>query len=415
VAQTKQWKPKRNRSEDDRNRGSAGFIDLSEGENFLGYALFHGDPKKDEPGYYEFQQHWVTSGRGQSVPCAGDDCPYCEEGDKPRDVAYTAWLVLKDPRGTTLNNGDGEVLSFRANSLVIKQITEMIGEDESPKGVQFRMSRLDDRGNYVMSAKPKKALTATQIKELLKESGIDYDGMVTNRLRKAMEGLSVARALDEDDDDDVPTPKRNGGKATSKGAGKKAAPEADEWPAKSGGEQVVVDSVDEDGNFVMVTADVYDGAAKVWTTPDIEFNLEDLEEGQEIAIAYMTDSDGDFVLRAEPELMGEPEGEPEPEENDLPDELEDEEFDVVSIDKQNSTIDVKSDSLDLEFTLYFLDRGPASKVDFDDYEEGNTIVVSAEKDTVGDMVATAIPSVKEEAAKPAARGRKTAGTKGRGK
>lgn len=420
MARAKQWTPRRVRNEEDRNTGSAGFIDLSEGENFLGYALFEGDPSKDEPGYYEYMQHWVPSAKGgNSVPCAGEDCPFCEEGDKPRDVAYTAWLVVKDPKGTTLNNGDGEVLAFRANSIVIKQITEMRAEDESPRGVQFRMSRLDDRGNYIMASKPKTPLKVTRIRELLKESGIDFDGMVTNRLRKAMEGISVARALD-DDDDDEPTPaKKTAGKPAGKSAAKSTGAE---WPAKSKGLDVTVESVDDDGNFIMVENDDYDRAAKVWTTPDIDFNLEELEEGADITIAYMTDADDDFVLTSEPVLAEEPDEEPDDDapaaDNDLPDELEDEEFEVVSIDKTNSTMDVKSDALDLEFTLYFLDRGPAGNVDFDDYEDGSVIVVSAEKDTVGDMVATVVPSLKEEAPakKPATR-RRTATTaaKGRGK
>jgi hypothetical protein len=422
MAVARTWTPKRVRNEEDRNTGSAGFIDLTEGENFLGYALFEGDPKKDEPGYYEYLQHWVTGAKGgSSVPCAGDDCPFCEDGDKPRDVAYTAWLVLKDPKGNNLNGGEGEVLAFRANSIVIKQITEMRGEDESPKGVLFRMSRLDDRGNYVMSAKPKTPLKVTRIKELLKESGIDFDSMVTNRLRKAMEGIAVARAL-EDENGDEPTPAR-----TKAPAGKAAAKKnsGGDWPAKTKALSVVVESVDEEGNFVMVESDDFDGAAKVWTTPDIDFALEDLAEGTDITVAYATDDDGDFVLQAEPTVAAQEEDEEEEDEfdaaapaaeNDLPDEVEDEEFQVVSIDKTNSTMEVKSDTLDLEFTLYFLDRGPASAVDFDDYEEGNTIVLSAEKDTVGDMVATVVPAIKEEAAKPA-RGRKTAttATKGRGK
>jgi ribosomal protein L12E/L44/L45/RPP1/RPP2 len=423
MARTTQWTPRRVRNEEDRNTGSAGFIDLSEGENFLGYALFEGDPSKDEPGYYEYMQHWVPSAKGgSSVPCAGDNCPFCEEGDKPRDVAYTAWLVTKDPKGNTLGKeGEGEVLAFRANSIVIKQITEMRAEDESPRGLQFRVSRLDDRGNYILASKPKAPLKVTAIKTLLKDAGIDFDGMVTNRLRKAMEGIAVARALDDDDDDD------NGAAPAKRGkpaAGKAAKSSGDEWPAKTKGLDVTVESIDDDGNFIMVESDDYDGPAKVWTTPDIDFDLETLEEGQEITVAYTTDADDDFVLSSEPVLAEEEAEEEEAEEdeapaadNDLPDELEDEEFEVVSIDKTNSTMDVKSDALDLEFTLYFLDRGPAGNVDFDDYEEGNTIVVSAEKDTVGDMVATVVPTLKEAPAKrkPATRRKTAAAPAGKGR
>lgn len=407
---TKKWTPKRNRSEEDRSKGAAGFIDLDEGQNFLAYALFEGDPAKDEPGYYEYQQHWVPGARGgTSVPCAGPDCPICEEGDKPRDVAYTAWLVLKDAKGTDM--GEGQVLSFRANSIVIKQITEMRAEDEPPMGVLFRVSRLDDRGNYVLASKPKKPLTKTQVKEHLKASGIDYDTMVTNRLNKAMEGLSVARAvnaMDDDEDEVEETPKST---AKGKPAAKKKAPAQEEWPTEAEDITVVVDEVDGDGNTVTVTSDDYDGPAILWTHAKLKVALEDLEEGQTLTVSYATDDADDKVLSAEPEVAEaeeeEPEEEPESDEeagaaaaadNDLPDELDDAEFEVVSVDHGSSTMEVKSDDLGLEFTLYFLDRGPASKVDFDDYEEGAKIIVSAEKDTVGDMVATKVPTIQEDEA-----------------
>ena len=422
MARTQKWTPKRVRDEEDRRSGATGFIDLTEGENFLGYALFDGDPAKDEQGYYEYLQHWMQTGKsGTSVPCAGDDCPLCEDGDKPRDVAYTAWLVLKDEKGTDLNGGEGEVRSFRANSLVIKQITEMRAEDESPMGVQFRVSRLDDRGNYLLAAKQKKPMTKTAVKEVLKGSSIDYDQMVTARLNKAMEGLAVARAVNAmDDDEDGATPAKGKASTNSK---KQTAQDA--WPTEADDLDVVVDEADTDGNFVMVTHDDYDGPAKVWTTADIDFALEDLEEGQALTISYESDPDDDFILNAEPTI----EEEPEDEEagaaaaaDELPDELEDAEFDVVSIDKTSSTMEVKSDELDLAFTLYFLDRGPASKVDFDDYEEGSTIILSAEKDTVGDMVATKVPPLKEDEA-PAPKRKTTtrkrtpaaAGAKGKGK
>lgn len=405
MPRARQWTPKRVRDEEDRRTGSAGFIDLVEGENFLGFALFDGDPAKDEQGYYEYLQHWVPSGKGgSSVPCAGDDCPLCEDGDKPRDVAYTAWLVVKDEKGADLNGGEGEVRSFRANSLVIKQITEMRAEDESPIGVQFRVSRLDDRGNYLLAAKQKKPMTKTAVRETLKASGVDYDTMVTNRLNKAMEGLAVARAVNAMDDDDEPTPAK--GKASTNSKRKSAQ---DEWPTEADDLDVVVDEADEDGNFVMVTSDDYDGPAKVWTNADISFSLESLEEGQALTISYESDPDGDFVLSAEPTIEEEPDEDEEPvADNELPDELEDAEFEVVSIDVGSSTMEVKSDELDLAFTLYFLDRGPASKVDFADYEEGSVIILSAEKDTVGDMVATKVPTLKEDEAPAPAKGRKTA-------
>lgn len=431
MAKSKQWTPKRVRNEEDRNTGSAGFIDLTDGQNFLGYALFDGDPAKDEPGYYEYLQHWVTGAKGgRSVPCAGDDCPFCEDGDKPRDVAYTAWLVLKDADGNELNDGEGQVLAFRMNSILIKQVTEMRGEDESPKGTLFRVSRLDDRGNYVMSAKPKKPLSAAKVKEVLKESDIDFDAMVTNRLKKAMEGVALARAVDADDDDDGEDKKAaKGGKKGGKKKEEPEEPETEEWPAKAKELEVTVSSVDDDGNFINVTHDDYDGEALIYTSEKIEFDLTDLEEDQVVTVSYKSDDDGDFILSAEPEPAeaedpDEDEKKKEDEDNDLPDEIDDEQFEVVSVDGENSTMEVKSDDLDLEFTLYFLDRGKASKVDFDDYEEGTIIKLSAEKDTTGDMVATQVPEVVEDEkpAKKTAKGgkggkadKKTSGGKKGGK
>src|ERR1051326_4751443 len=122
MAKTKEWKPRRVRSEDDRG-GSSDFLSLDEGQKFLGFALFDADPAKDEKGYYEYMNHWIGGSKnGTAVPCAGDDCPYCEDGEKPRDVALTLWLVVKDENGSTPD--PPELRIFRANSLVIKQFTE---------------------------------------------------------------------------------------------------------------------------------------------------------------------------------------------------------------------------------------------------------------------------------------------------
>lgn len=396
------WRPRRVRSEDERG-GSSGFLSLDEGQKFLGYALFAGDPAKDEPGYYEYLQHWDTK-TNRSIPCAGDDCPFCEEGDKPRDVALTLWNVLKDERGNELGeNGDGELRIFRANSILIKQLTEMRAEQEKIKGVQFRVTRLDDRGNYMLQPKTKN-LPATQVKELLKSKDApDFDQMVTSQLNKAMEGLSVARAMD-DDDDDKPAKKK---KAKAKA---KPEPEANgDWPDSLDEDTVTVKKVAKDGNWIEVESDEYEGTKKVWTTDGIEFDLTDLSKGDEVTLTTgEQDDDEEYILTDEPVTAEEEAEEEDAEEEDdekgakaaaddeLPDSIEDEQFSVVSIDTTNQTIDVKNDDLDLEFTLFFLDKGPASKVDFDDYEEGTVIKIDAEKDSIGDMVATKVPEVVEE-------------------
>jgi len=63
---------------------------------------------------------------------------------------------------------------------------------------------------------------------------------------------------------------------------------------------------------------------------------------------------------------------------------------VTDVNAEDETLGVKND--DYEFTLFFVDEGEASKVDFGDYDEEDTIVVNAIKDEDGDMVATKVPT-----------------------
>lgn len=491
MAKSKEWTPRRVRSEEERG-GSSDYIQLDEGEKFTGYALFAGDPAKDEAGYYEFLQHWVTAGKsGRSVPCAGDDCPSCEDGDKPRDVANTLWLVTKDEKGNVLNDGDGELRIFKANSLVIKQFTEMRSEDEKITGRLFTVSRLDDRGNYMLAPKTKPPLTATKVKEYLKSKDApDFDQMVTSQLRKAMEGVSLARALDDDDDPDEEDAKEKKGK---KGAKKSKEKKTEDWPDELDEVEVTVDSVEDEGNYFTASHEDYEGTKDIYTTKGIEFDLTDLSEGDTVTVTTgEQDGDGDYILSAEPEVEGgggsnanediedvtftitkvskknnsitvededdteatlvggeddmfddyakgevvviSAEWDDDDEEYkvsaianaaepaasvDLPDKIEDENFSVTEIDAKESTMEVESEDLGLAFTLYFLDKGPASKVDFDDYEVGSIINLEAEKDSQGDMVATAVPEVIEEekkskkGAKKGGKGTKKKGSKGK--
>lgn len=419
----KQWKPKRIRSEDERNTGSSGYIQLDEGQSFLGYALFEADPTVDEPGYYEFSQHWVTGAKARSVPCAGEDCPFCEDNDKPRDVANTLWLVLTDEKKNKLGeDGEGELRIFKANSLVIKQFTDMRSEDEKIKGMPMRVARLDDRGNYTLTPKTNlPVLKVGAIKEQLKSKDApDFDQMVTSQLTKAMEGIQIARAMD--DDDDPPAKKNKADKKTKK--------DDDEWPSDGLDEETVtVAKVDKEGNWIEVEHDDYEGKVKVWTTDGIEADLTDFSKGDEVTVTTgALDDDGEYILSDEPEAEtakkddDEPEkkgkkgkDDPDPDENELPDKIEDLEVTIKEIDVRNQTFDVVSvEDEDVQFTLYFLDKGPASKVDFEDYEEGNVITVSADKDTVGDLVATEVPELvkkKEKAGKGG--GKKKGGGKGK--
>ena len=387
----KEYKVRRVRDEEDRRTGSADYLTMEEGEKFLGYALFEGDPKEDEPGYFEFIEHWNQAAR-RSIPCAGDDCIYCEDGDRPRNRAKSLWFVVKDNKGSEVN----KVMTFNLNSKLIKLVTELRGEGDKIKGQLFRVSLLDDRGSYSLVPKAGKALPAKEIKEHLKDAP-DWEAILTAALKKAMEGVAVARAMDDDDDDpddeETPAAKKSG---KGKGKEKDTEPEPDEdqeWPDDGLDEvEVTVAKVEKEGNWIEVTADGYEDSIKVWTTEGIEFDLSSLDKGDEVTISTgEKDSDGEYVLSAEPETGGgdDPAAD-DPDESELPDAIEGDVFEIVSMDASESIMDVKND--ELEFTLYFIDTVP---VDFDDYEEGDKIVVTAEKDTSGDLVATEVPTKKK--------------------
>lgn len=406
---SKTWTPRRIRSEDERGSGSSEYMSLDEGEKFLGNALFEGNPAEDETGYYEYLEHW-HQGTKRSIPCAGDDCPMCEEGDRPRTRAKSLWLVTKDQKGTELD--PPKLMTFNLNYNLIKQFTEMRGEGDKIKGRQFRVSKLDDRGNHSLMPKTE-ILKATEIKALLKsKEAPDFEQAVTGQLRKAMEGFAIARALDDDDEEDEPANTTRAKKAPAKAA---KAKKSEDWPEEGEDLEVSVMEVDAE-NWIMVGASDYDEDAKVWGTVDLD--LTDLEEGDDITISYITDDEDDKVATAfeKPEAE-EPEEEtpakskkkpaPEPDENDLPDEIEDEEFVVVATDASEDTMEVKND--ELEFTLYFIE---GVNVDMDDYEPGAKIKVSAEKDSIGDLVATEVPEiVKAKRGRPA----KAAAGKGKGR
>lgn len=383
MAKTKQWKPKRVRSEEERGGGNSDYLRLDEGQRFTGYALFDGDPAADEPGWYEYLEHFDVNAR-RSIPCAGDDCPLCEDGDKPKTRAKTLWLVTKDEKGNDL--GEGELKIFQANWNVIKIFTDMRSEGDKIKGVLFRVSRIDDRGNYTLMPKSD-SLKATQVKEALKSKDVpDFDAMVTATLNRAMEGYSVRKALDDDDDEEEPKPSKNKAKA-KKG---KSEPEAGaEWPEEGEDETVTVSEID--GNTVTVTSDEYEGEAVIWGTDEID--LSEVDEGAVIIVSWETDDVGDKVATEFEAQDAEPEADEdeEAEENDLPDAIEGEEFEVVGeVDEDNGSIPVKSDELELEFDLYVIE---GVDVDWEDYSVGTKIIVNAEKDVQGDMSTDEAPAL----------------------
>jgi hypothetical protein len=194
------------------------------------------------------------------------------------------------------------------------------------------------------------------------------------------------------------------GKAATKGKGKtKEEPEeADEeeeeddgeWAAEAEDVTVTIAKASKKNNTITVYADDEDDTVELYGTDEVDTT--DFKKGDEVVVSWFTDDDEDKVLTA----IAEPGSDDEEEEGDeedeagdveLPDAIDNAEFVVTEApNEKESTVEVKSDELELEFTLYFLDT---MEVDFDDYPEGTKILVTAEKDTDGDMVATAVPEV----------------------
>lgn len=400
------YKPRRVTSEDERFSGGGQYMTLaSEGEKFLGYALFEANPAVDEPGYYEYMEHWVQNGaKGSSVPCAGEDCPLCEEGERPRNRAKTLWLVLEDQKGSKLD--PPELRIFNLNGKLIKQFTDFRSEDEKIKGRKFRVTRSDDSGNYTLMPKTD-FLKIAQVKEHLKgKDAPDIESMVTSQLNKAMEGLATARAMADDDVDETPEPQKGKGKSSAKGKAEPKKKDKEDWPEEADEITVTVVSTDDDDNTMVVTSEEYEDEATVWGTPDID--LTELEEDAEITISYVTDKDDDKVITSLEEAEGEGGTVDDEEEDELPDKIEGEEFTVLAVDGNEYTIDVEND--EMKFQLYIID---SMKIDFDDYEPGTKIIVNAEKDTSNDLVATEIPEIVKKSGAKKTGGRKKSSGKGK--
>lgn len=392
------WKPRRIRSTEERSAGNSDFLSLKKEENFLGFPLFEGDPAIDEPGYYEYYEHWDQDAK-RRIPCPGEEvCPLCEDGNQASTRAKTLWLVQRTKiKGDSREFDPPKVMIFNLNWNLIKMVTEMRTEGDKIKGRLFRVSCLDDRGNYSLTSKEEK-LTATAIKEALKDAP-DLDKIVTNSLRKAMEGLSLRAAMDADDEpeEEETTSRRE----TSSGKGKDAKPKDEEpegWPDEAEDLEVTVDSVDDD-NFMLVSHDEYGSEEKVWGTKELD--LTEIEPGATITVTYFTDDEDDKVATAfEVQETSESGGS-----SDLPDKITEMEFEVVgNIDRDDWKMDVRND--DYEFTLYVLEN---ANPDWDDYEEGTKIIVTCAKDREGDMTTKEAPVVVTSGAKKGGKG----GSKGR--
>lgn len=362
---------------DDRNRSQ--FLTLPKiGADFTGVALFTPDPEQDDnPGYFEYFDHWDEKEHSY-VPCAGDNCPFCKVGDRPSTRAKTLWFV------------DDEVKIFTLNWSMINEFADMLSEDETVLGQTFRIKRLDDRGKYRISAKGAK-MTKKNLSAILDGDDLpDLEDLVTAQLRRSLEDMDVASAMEDDDDDDETeeetAPKARRGKAAKKPEPEPEADAEDDLEDLS----VTIISVSKAKGTIKVEGEDLEDELVILVGDDND--VADFKKGMEIVISTDYDEDDDEHTLGEWAEAGEEEAEEEdeePAEGELPQNIEDEEFEIVNVDADEETIDVKND--DYEFTLYFLDEGEASEVDFDEYEDGETIVISAVQDKEGDMVATTVP------------------------
>lgn len=401
MAQT--WTPRRIRSEEERNSGNSDFISLKKEENFLGIPLFDGDPAADEPGYYEYYEHWDNEAK-RRVPCPGEEvCPLCQEGERPSTRAKSVWLVYSSKiKGSTQTYDPPKVMVFSLNWNLIKILTEMRTEGDKIKGRQFRVSCLDDRGNYSLMGKDEK-ITATAVKEALKD-GPELEKMVTQQLRKAMQAYSLREAMDDTDHDDEV--EQAASSKTSKSKAKaKPKDEPVEWPDEA--EEITVKVEGLDGNTISVSSGDYEDETTIWGTDGKDgVDFTDLEPGAVIVVSYETDDDGDKV--ASSFESAEAEESTESGDVNLPAKFVDEVLEVAgAVDPKEGTIPVTSEEYG-DFTVFVLE---GVDFDWDDLEPGVKIKVSGALDTSDDMVLADAPEV----VKATAGKRKTAASTGRKK
>lgn len=405
------YSPRRVKSAEE--RGSRGqFITLKQtNEQFVGYALFKPDPAlADNPGYYEYFEHY-TPATG-FCPCAGENCPLCEEGDNPNTRAKAVFLVSKDGKDFDVDNC--EIKVFNLNWSVIQEFVDYASDDEPVLGQLFRIKRLEGKGKYGIRLKDKK-LTKTDIKTTLKSSDFpNLEDIATKQLNRVMEELDVEAAMEEKDEDEEP----QNGKATARKGTKAEEPEGTTGDFDPDGEEdaedleVTVVKVTKSKNLLKV--DDGDNEFDVYGTEDID--VTELSKGDIISITAEKDSDEDWVLTGLESGKPEAESDEEPAEGDVPDEFEG----VVTI----KTVNTKEDTLtvttedDIEFDVFFLDSGEDdngkdwAELDFEDFEEGQEVTIVAAKDADGDMLASVFPEpVKAKGKKGAKGGPKKGGKK----
>jgi hypothetical protein len=371
---------RRVRSADDR-KIAGDFFQLDKiGKWFMGYALFVPDPEADDnPGYYEYFEHYMP--KDGYVPCAGpEDCIYCKANHRPSTRAKTVWLVVESKDDGELEVPEKRIFNFNWN--MINEFSDFVSEDEVILGRMFRIKRMDDRGNYSVRFKDDK-LKKAELKEALEDMP-DLDNIVTGQLLRKMEEADVEDAMEDDEDE----PKSRRGIASKKA---KADEEEDDEPKGKKSKKEEPDTI-EDETFEIVKVSKKQGTITVERNEEevLMYGVGDNDvsgysKGDTVKIDAHLDDDEDWIIDSITEISGEAEAGELTDSDDLPDEIEEEEFEVVDVNAQQETITLTNG--EITFDLYFLDKGPAADVDFDDYSEGMTVVVSAVKDNEGDMVA----------------------------
>lgn len=400
-------------SKEERNAGRGQFLTLKKtGDQFMGFALFKPDPElADNPGYFEYWEHY-TPATGY-MPCIGDDCPLCEEGDNPSTRAKTLWLVV-DKDG---DPSEGEVKVFTLNYSMINEFADLLEDDETILGQLFRIKRLEGKGVYGIRPKNTK-LKAGELKSALKDIP-DLPKIAQKQAARVLEELDVGSAMDDDDDDDdkKETKAKSSKSKADKSKGKKATddePEEQEFDpdeeSEIDGLTVTVKKVTKKDNKAVVT--IGDAEFEVYGTSDEDgdplLDVTEWSKGDEVVISAEKDDDDDFVLTAigDDEAEEESEDEPEEDEGDA-DEFKGKKYDgeaeVVSVNSDEETLTVSTPKG--TFELYFTDEGEDEngndweEFDVDDFSEGDKITVSAARDEDGDMLADAFPEKAEKKGK----------------
>jgi hypothetical protein len=411
---------RRVRSVEDRNAGRGQFITLKQtNDQFVGFALFKPDPELDDnPGYFEYFEHY-TPATGY-FPCIGDDCPLCAEGDNPSTRAKTLWLVPNDNK--EMDADDAIVKVFTMNWSVIQEFADLHADDETILSRAFRIKRLEGNGKYAVRPKPEK-LKAPQVKAALKDAP-DLEQLATKQAARVMEDLDTAEAMEADEDkaEEKATAKQSSTSKAKKGKpAEEPEPETgedfDPEEAKEFAGEVTVKKLNK--SKLILTVETGDVSFDVYLIEGGDFDIEDYNKDDTLYIEAAKDEDGDFIASVVTNAE-EPAEEPEPgDEGDEPELFEGDDFDgkvtVVSVNSENDTLTVKTED-DKTFELYFLGEGEDedgndwSNLDLDDFSEDEEIVVVAERDGEGDMLASKFPA-KAKGKKAAAGAKKASGRK----